>query len=1098
MKMTRICVALLCCCFTACLSRAATTEEALCMREPEPVPGVKGQALNFITSDPGMFNNASTAYFQNAPRPFIGGPSGTVALWFKAEWPTGTHSVLMALGSHRDGVRDDCEGVIPRKAGGTGEGFEVVVKPEKASASGRVAAWTTLGGRGFALDAPALVDLKNWHHVAMVWRPGDAWLFLDGKLAANAKTGLDNDFELLRHFQLSSDMYNGHGFNGALDEVLAFSRALSAAEIAELAKGKDLTGDAALAFYLPCDGDATAKVERRELSALLADKMCFRAALGKSRFAASGEPIPMALSIPPGAPEDFGFNLSISADNGAAAPVFHAAGSLRRDANRPMEKDFSTTLARCGVYRMALEVKDAKGKKVFGREVTFCVIAKLPPLAEVPDSSPCGASDVERMDLGAKWIRLFDAAAWGWSSLEPRKGRFHWDYLDATVAEVRGKGGQVLLCVVGTPKWASSMPPAKAAQDKHGFPSPPGAGWLGAASYPPANMADFENFLRELFRRYKGKIAAYECWNEPDTSHFNGSAAQYVDMLRTMRRALSEEDPGALLVGGVGSGYLGWTNRIMPLDAAPLMDVLAIHPYCYAAVPVAEYRQGQLGQLIAALRTTEAKLGHALPVWSDEFGTVFSPLNKEAFVKKYGAETTSSAGVLMTYKEQSVRWDIQTALASLSIGDGGKYFWHGTNNLHYDDKSVACAALAKAVSFRKTTRPIAVNDHSLGVLFETVEPSSWLLPFFGGAKHTAALFGSGAAVFPLAAAEVEGMDMYGNPLRFATEDGLLKLNLTDDVVYLLDVPADFEGMQVVSAKLPEKSDANARIVGELTLFNPYKHQESFRLTAKAPAGWEVELPGAALTLGPNAKASAPLKLRSGPTTGDVDIELAAVDSKGNAFPIQRRLYNLAILPMPRFAQGSDIPGPLAKVDALNHVCFGQLNPQFPEMPHWNGPDDLSYEVRGGWREDGLHLWIEVVDDKLHPGSADAPWNKDAVELFVDFDSGTKITGTRLRTEQIAIVPSLGKEFAPCEVKHVNGGNYGKAKFQGRRTERGYVVAGTLSFYNLRPGLYVGLDVKVDDCDAPAANDARKSSMAWNGDELDCASSAKWGRFVLAP
>ncbi|HBC85944.1 MAG TPA: hypothetical protein DCZ94_03215 [Lentisphaeria bacterium] len=1094
-------LAILFCCMAADL--AAADENVICSREPVVVAGVKGQALNFVTSDPGMFDWSSRSMLPNAPRPFLCGQSGTIALWFKGEYLSKDHSVLLELGTHRDGLFTDWDGIMPAKGDWPGETLTLAIQPKKAPGDGHVAFWGSAGGTDFGITSSNTMDLKSWHHAAVVWQPGNIKLFVDGKLAGSAAVK-SNDFELASYFHLAGSLWGGNAFNGALDEIMILSRSLTPEEITALAQKKDFTGDAALSFYMPCDGSAVAKVERRDLESVLAGKTVFRAALGKFRFSPVGDPIRMKLSLPQGpADEELTADLSIKSEDGRT--VFQTSERLHRDPSKTVEKNFSATVERCGIYWLSFALKGADGKTIFARSAKFGVIAKLPPLSEIPDTSPCGFwPDTARTQLGTKWIRLWDASAFSWTAFEPQKGRFHWDYLNAFLEDVKTCGAKPLLCITGTPRWASSMSKQELDSLKktnaEGYSVIPGAGWAGTAAYPPSKISDFESFLRELFKRYKGKITAYECWNEPDTTHFKGSAEQYVEMLKTMYRVLKEEDPGAILVGGVGSGYPPWNTKIFGMGAGSSMDALSIHPYCMFD-PILDYHKGSLGQFASFIKEKEKELGHPLPVWADELGIVNSPLGKEEFIKKYGAETTPAEGVLATYKEQSIRWDITMQLALLAMGNDNKVFPGGTNNARYDDKSLAFAAFAKVASFRKTARFFTVNDQSLGVMLECEGRKD-------DPKRIAAFCGAGSVVFPLDAPQVKGMDMYGNPVEFKTEDGLLKMTLSADVTYLFDVPANFAGIQVVSIKLPKDSKARQAVTGELIISNPYRHQETFRLEAKSPEGWKIEMEKVTATLEPGAKLIVPMTIQSGTSTGDVEMGFTATDTKGNVFASRHTMFNLAIVPMAKLAAPID-PGKesswkdlpvLATVDSIRNVNLGQPKPDFPDMPHWLGPKDLSYQIRGGWREDGIYLWIDVTDDKLHPGKAsDSPWNMDAVELFIDLLNGKTLTGARTDTEQIAVVPSLGREFAPCELRFCDAGTGAKVQFFGKKTERGYIVAGRIfyrSYSKLRPDLWVGFDVKVDDCDDPAAKETRKASMTWNGDEENTGRTSRWGRFVL--
>ena len=73
--------------------------------------------------------------------------------------------------------------------------------------------------------------------------------------------------------------------------------------------------------------------------------------------------------------------------------------------------------------------------------------------------------------------------------------QWFWDDLDRFVNTMRGNGLNILLSVVKAP---ACLKPAG---------SPPGHG-------PPIDPATFGRFMRELASRYKGRVQAYELWNE--------------------------------------------------------------------------------------------------------------------------------------------------------------------------------------------------------------------------------------------------------------------------------------------------------------------------------------------------------------------------------------------------------------------------------------------------------------------------------------------------------------------------------------------------------------------------------------------------------
>lgn len=132
-------------------------------------------------------------------------------------------------------------------------------------------------------------------------------------------------------------------------------------------------------------------------------------------------------------------------------------------------------------------------------------------------------------------VRLWDSGT-RWADLEPRRGAFAWAPLDRLVAGARRAGRPVLFVFGGTPAWAA----------------PAGGRSLYAddsRTAPPDSLADWDRFVRELVRRDRGRIAAYELWDTADDQHFyTGSAARLVEMVRRAAGIIRHADPGATVV----------------------------------------------------------------------------------------------------------------------------------------------------------------------------------------------------------------------------------------------------------------------------------------------------------------------------------------------------------------------------------------------------------------------------------------------------------------------------------------------------------------------------------------------------------------------
>ena len=129
-----------------------------------------------------------------------------------------------------------------------------------------------------------------------------------------------------------------------------------------------------------------------------------------------------------------------------------------------------------------------------------CSRAPLRPQARPRSASTRSASRPRARStrpprVGAGWVRTFVR----WDQVEPA-GPGRWDSaqigaLDELVNGARARNMKVLVVVVGTPSWASGS---------------------SDSLVPPRDPADFARFVGAMTARYKGRIAAWEIWNEPD------------------------------------------------------------------------------------------------------------------------------------------------------------------------------------------------------------------------------------------------------------------------------------------------------------------------------------------------------------------------------------------------------------------------------------------------------------------------------------------------------------------------------------------------------------------------------------------------------
>ncbi len=174
-----------------------------------------------------------------------------------------------------------------------------------------------------------------------------------------------------------------------------------------------------------------------------------------------------------------------------------------------------------------------------------------------------GLMAAEWATLGVQVVRLHAR----WSAIAPataRGRRYHWAPLDHAVAEVRAHGMKVQLTITGPgPLWTSRAPRRRLATWK---PDP----------------RKFAAFSARVAHRYRGQIARYLVWNEPNIKgwlmpqatcrHGRCSAESphlYRGLVRAAEPAIKAADPGApVLIGELAS--IGEAPTTAKTTIAPL------------------------------------------------------------------------------------------------------------------------------------------------------------------------------------------------------------------------------------------------------------------------------------------------------------------------------------------------------------------------------------------------------------------------------------------------------------------------------------------------------------------------------------------------
>jgi len=172
-------------------------------------------------------------------------------------------------------------------------------------------------------------------------------------------------------------------------------------------------------------------------------------------------------------------------------------------------------------------------------------------------------------DGGFTWVKQWFA----WRDIEGQgKGQYDWSIADRIVAQVEEFGLKLIARVDHEPDWAGP---------------------------PPENVDHFVAFLSAMATRYRGRIQAYQVWNEPNLAREWGNkppnAREYTLMLSKAYEAIKKADPNAIVISAGLAPTTELSQRAVPdtqfvqsmykAGAKPYFDMLGAHGAGYKAPP---------------------------------------------------------------------------------------------------------------------------------------------------------------------------------------------------------------------------------------------------------------------------------------------------------------------------------------------------------------------------------------------------------------------------------------------------------------------------------------------------------------------------------
>ncbi len=228
---------------------------------------------------------------------------------------------------------------------------------------------------------------------------------------------------------------------------------------------------------------------------------------------------------------------------------------------------------------------------------------------------------------GMVWIRQ----QLPWEQVEPeRKGTYvdpkfggsTWTKFDQIVDAANANGVKVLFRLDTSPRWA--LPPN----------APDGLG-------PPVRYEDYWDFVRAVAERYRGRVAAYQVWNEPNLAIEWGrkppDAGAYARLLEGTAERIRAADPEAQVVmaamaptlteSAEAMNELKYLQALYDAGVRGSFDVLAVQAYGLRGGPddPRTDRTDVTYSRPSLAREVMERNGDRSPVWATEVGWNVNP-----------------------------------------------------------------------------------------------------------------------------------------------------------------------------------------------------------------------------------------------------------------------------------------------------------------------------------------------------------------------------------------------------------------------------------------------------------------------------------------
>ncbi len=448
---------------------------------------------------------------------------------------------------------------------------------------------------------------------------------------------------------------------------------------------------------------------------------------------------------------------------------------------------------------------------------------------------------------GIGWVR----ERFSWAGTEPEKGKVDWKQYDATADAFAKQGVRVYQIFHDSPAWS------------HG-------GRKNTRN--PADLRDAYAFAKRLAEHYKGRVQAWEVWNEPDIFFWPDLSDTYAGLQKAAYLGFKAGDPSLpVLLGSFCRGHCAFDENLFDAGVRDYFDIFNWHIY---APP--EAYPATLGRYLELLKRHGCD---GRPVWLTEAGIRLQATEPDGEIN--AADERRQAD----FVPKSFAW-------SLAAGTDNHFFFVLP---YYLEHGVQFGALRKDLTPRPGFIAIAAAVDILGearFLGVRQEGGFTAMAFHNGRERVLIVWSNAPreVELPIAAETVVVANVVGRRSEREAAGGRLKLAVGPSPQYVIGVGDEaakgFGGTPRPEGKLPTNQPSPIVLRGQAQVPTLDKDNDAYaigdepfayaveavnfgekatagKVALELPAGWKAEPSEASVSLEPMGRVVSEFRITPG-------------------------------------------------------------------------------------------------------------------------------------------------------------------------------------------------------------------------------------------